>query len=107
MIRERNEADANAQLFVANDEFLLSNLKPFFTLQLLSTRYWKCSIFSVCVVAVLYTDGIHLVDFIIMKLVCFYLKRKQFMVFGNDQHATCFGYANDIRYKYKFHVLCV
>jgi hypothetical protein len=37
--------------------------KNFSTLQWLATRYWKFLMFSVCVVAVLYTDGIQPIVF--------------------------------------------
>lgn len=58
-IRARNMADNQAQVFMANDKLLFPILKTLtlFPGSLQATGYARC--FSLCVVAVLYTDRIH------------------------------------------------
>jgi hypothetical protein len=65
MIRDRNVADAQAQVFVANEELLLPILKRSHCSLARYTLLEMLDVFSLCVVAVLYTDGIHPIILII------------------------------------------
>jgi hypothetical protein len=105
MIRARNEANANAQIFVANNEFLLSNLKPISTIHFLATRYCKCSMFPVGVVAVLYTDGIDLIVYITIKVICIYLKYNNLWcsVMISMLHVSVMQMTSGINAKSRFH----
>ena len=75
MLRARNVADAQVQIFVANDELLLPILKTFKLFTGLYTILEMLDVFSLCVVPVLYIDGIHTIV-LIVKLWYFIFKVK-------------------------------
>ena len=49
IIHVGNATDAHARDFAANDALLLVVLKAFRTVHMLTTRYYHCVTFSVCV----------------------------------------------------------
>jgi hypothetical protein len=66
MIRARNLADAQVQVFVGNYELLLLDLKHSHCSLARYILLEKPDVFSLCLVAVLYNDGIHQIILIII-----------------------------------------